>query len=382
IILGICYRRKASRSSKVTSPPERQSSRLQRKDDDLEVIQQTDYVSRPPHMQPHTRQMSYTDSSMSSASRRMYNVGGQTVPSHPSRHRTLPVGLAPAIHPGTRSHFTDAFADDFAVNDPHAPINQMQPSHLSSNPDAFAGYGDVEGSYIPSASRRVDGMAGQTASQNYPFSYQDRPISHPAPPIQRRALSHHTSASAGSFTVSDHPSSLTPTWPSRMSSNLDGFVSYASAGGSSVSSANRQTVATAVQAALPHPLPNPFPEHFDQPDQPGTLSHHTSVGGFTVSGRASPLSRRQPSRVSSNMDGVVSQAGGESSSSSGRKDAVINPPAQIIRHTDSEDIPAAPDSQDVIELPPEYTDRQPLGSQPVSTPDQKSPAVVCAPPDS
>jgi len=306
----------------------------------------------------------------------MYNVGGQTVP---STRRTLPVGLAPAIHPGTHSQFSDASADNF--NDPHAPINQIQPSHLSSNLDAFAGHEDVEGSYIPSASRRVGGMGGQTASQNYPLSYQDRPTSHPAPPIQRRVLSHHTSASTGSFTVSDHPSSLTPTWPSRMSSNLDGFISYASAGGSSVSSVNRQTVATAVQAALSHPLPNPFPEHFDQPNQPGTLSHHTSVGGFTVSDRASPLSRRQPSHLSSNMDGVVSHAGGESSSSGGQKAAVTNPPAQIIRHTDSEDIPAAPDSQDVIELPPEYTDRQLPGSQPASTPNEKF-QVVCAPPDS
>jgi hypothetical protein len=224
----------------------------------------------------HLRQISYTDSfagnsSLSSASRPTTVVGSQTASSHTFPHQTLPVGLAPPIHPGTHSHVTNTSTANSAAN--VTPFNQFQPSRLSSKVDTYTGYGNA-GHSSTSSSRQ---MAGGQASPDYTFPYQARPVSHPA-----------------------------------------------------------------------------------SPNQPGTLSHCASDGSFAVSDLPSQ-SPTQPSLPSSNIDGSAS------SSSGGRR----NP--QIIVHTDIEDIPPPPDIQEVIELPPQYTDRQAPAPQPVSASRRKSP---------
>lgn len=295
IILGIWCIRKTSRKSG-------------RKDDDHEVRQnfpsqyQTDHGSHLPLMQPgslshlsagdpvtqHLRQMSYTDSfagssSISSASRPMTVLGGQTASPNSFTHQALPVGLAAPVHPGTHSHNTSA--SNFAINDPYAPLSQIQPSRVSSNLDSITEYGDAGISSISSTSRQMAAMAGQRTSPSYPFPYQ----THPAPPVQPRTRSHH--ASASSFTISTHPSS-SPTLPSRLSSNIDG----------------------------------------------GSLS--------------------------------MSSPGVRMATATGQ--VITNPSPHVLVHTDIEDIPAPPGAQDLIELPPQYTDRQHLDSQPASAPTQKS----------
>ncbi|OJA21659.1 hypothetical protein AZE42_12466, partial [Rhizopogon vesiculosus] len=101
-------------------------------------------------------------------------------------------------------------------------------------------------------------------------------------------------------------------------------------------------------------------------------SHYSSASSYTVSDPPSPLPTLA-SRMSSNIDG-----GSSSMSSSGAR--MAGQP-QVIMHTDIEDAQAPSSAQDVIELPPQYTDRQLPGAQPASTLNQKSP-VVCAPPPS
>lgn len=388
IFLVVRCTRRASRSPPITFPPESQSRRLQRNDGGREVIHQTGGVSDPPPVRPvsqswqanasatdsarqHTREIFYTDSfgggsSLSSASRQMATMGGQTGSPNTYPHQTLPAGLSPPSHPGAHSHLMDASAGGFAVNNPYAPSNQMRLSHRSSTLDAFAGYGDAGNSSMPPDNRQIPAMTGQAALPNQ-LPYQTRHVGRPRPPNQPRALSQHPSAS--SFTVSDRTSSLTQTRASRMSHDMDGFAIHASAGSSSVSSTSRQMPA---QAALPHPLPNPYsyqtaPVQFAPSDRPGTLSHHTSFGSSIVSDRASMLNPTQSLRLSSNMDGVAKDVGAGSSSSVGQvATAANNSSARIIRHVDSEDVPAASGAEEVIEIPPEYVERIVIPSDPTS----------------
>jgi hypothetical protein len=224
IILGIFCIRKASRSSDVTS---RQSHRV---DDGHEVKHlppmqpesksHMDSMSASDTFTQHLRQSSYADSFARSSYVSSPNT--MTLP-----RQTLPVGLAPPIHPGSHSYMTNASAGNFAVNDLYAPFNQAQRgSQMSSNLDTFAGYGDAGSSSISSSSRRMAAMT----------------VSHPALHNQPTALSHPGHASAGSFKVSDPPSPL-PIQPSRLSSNIDGFARQGDTGSSMPSSGGRMSAA-------------------------------------------------------------------------------------------------------------------------------------------
>jgi hypothetical protein len=288
----------------------------------------------------HLRQISNTDSfagnsSLSSASRPIIVVGSQTASSHTSPHQTLPVGLAPPIHTGTHSHVTNASAASFAANGHCTPFNQFQPSRLSSKVDTYAGCGNAGHS---STSARQ--MAGGQTSPDYTFPYQARPVSYPAPPSQ----------------------------PGTLSSKVDAYAGHGNAGHSSTSSAKQMAAGqTSPDYTFPYqarPVSYPVP-----PGQPGTLSHYASDGSFVVSDLPSQ-SPTQPSLPSSNIDGSASSSSG-GRMAAGTSQAASNP--QIIVHIDIEDIPPPPGIQEVIELPPQYTDRQPPAPQPVSAPRRKSP---------
>lgn len=265
IILGICWQRRASRSSNVASSLQRQLSGLQRKDDAHEVrldgqvqpILPVNHVLPPPQprSQPHLAnasasnpfsqhlpQMSYADSfagnsSISSASGQMAAMGGQTAAPNTFPYQTLPAGLAPPIHPGAYSHLANASAGNFAINDPHPQFSQMQPSRLNSNLDSFTGYGD------PSR---------QTAMAMYPFPYQAHPVSHPAPLTQSESRSHHVPTGS----VSDPPSPINTTQPSRLSSNIERFAnpgsSFMTSSGGGMAAAATQTEATSPSQVLLH----------------------------------------------------------------------------------------------------------------------------------
>jgi len=315
IILGLYCKRKASRSSTTTSASQREARRLQHTGDGREILEdgqatekfthQTDRISRPllttPGNQQNLRHTSFTDSfarssSISSASRRMTAIGDQMMPPY----QTLPLGLAAPVHPGTHSHLTNASVGDFAINDPHT---SLQPSRLSSNTDPSTGYGDALNPSVYSVNRRMP------------------------------ALPHHMSAS--SFTISNPPSPLDPRQASRLSSNVDG----SSTGQASPNNPLRYQTASV---------------HFAPSNQPGALSHHPAANSFPAGDGTS--------RPSSNIDDFASHvgAGSSSMSSSGGRAAgptASNSSAQIIRHTDMEDVRALADVQEVIELPPEYTDR-------------------------
>lgn len=308
IILGICCQRRASRSSNAASSLQRQLSGLRRKDDanedgHIQSILPVNHILPPPQprSQPHLAnasasnpfsqhlpQMSYTDSfsgssSIPSASGQMAAIGGQTPSANTFPYQTLPVRLAPPIHPGTYSHRANVSAGNFSVNDPHAQFSQIQPSRLSSNLDSSTGYGDPSRQMV---------MAGKPASQMYPFPYQTYPVSHPAPLTQPESLSHHIPTGS----VSDPPSPINTTQPLRLSSNIERF---ANPGSSFISSSGGRIAAAATQT--------------------------------------------------------------EAAS-----------PTQVLLHTDSEDVSAARDAQNRVELPPQYADRQLFASQPASALKQKS----------
>lgn len=148
---------------------------------------------------------------------------------------------------------------------------------------------------------------------------------------------------------------------SRQISFADSF-----AGSSSMSSASRPTTG---QTVLPIPFPHQtLPIVLAPPIHPGTHSHRTnaSSGNFAFNDPFSPLPTQPLRRPKTNTsDGRIAVVAGQSTTS---------PPAHIIVHTDIEDVPAPPDAPDVIELPPQYTDRQPLASrpQPASARNQKT----------
>ena len=87
---------------------------------------------------------------------------------------------------------------------------------------------------------------------------------------------------------------------------------------------------------------------------------NASPGTF-ASGDPSSSLPAQPSRLSSNVDGSFRYGGAlDEQIAMVAGQAAPGLPAQIIVHTDLEDIPAPPH---IIELPPQYIERQPLGSQ-------------------
>lgn len=276
IVLGICCKRKMSRSSEpaIIFPLK------PRKDHDYEAevdsgipqnsplqYQAVSHVLLPiqpaSQSQPanahtidpftqHLRQISYSSSFSGSPypSKRMTTISEQTASPNTFPHQAHPAGLAPPTHPGSHSYLTNASTGNFAVGDPQAPFSQNAPS-----------------SPISPANRQMATMAEQTAPPNYLFPYQTHPVSHPAPPIQSRALSYRASAV--------------------MSSTADAILGSGNARSSSMSSpGGRMAAAAAGQTAA-------------------------------------------------------------------------NLPAQIIVHTDIEDIQTTPDALGVVELPPQYADRQP-----------------------
>jgi hypothetical protein len=313
IILGICCKRRGSRSLGVMSSHKRQSSQLQRKDDGHEAKQddlvQQNYpsqyhVDRVSHFlptvqpgnqshlintsanDPHMRQISYTDSFAGSSSISSA-VGGQTALPNPYPYQTIPLGLAPPVHPGAHSHLPNASAGNFTINDPHASFMQIQPSRLNSNLDAFTRYGDAGSSSV--SSRPVPVMPGQTASQYYPFQYQTNHVGQPAPPIQPESIA-HLDMSAGSI-VSDPPS------PSATEHRLNSII-----------------------------------ERFTKPADAGS-----------------------------------SYSGGQTATATSQ-----TAPTQVLVHTDLEDVSSAANSHTMVELPPQYADRQLHPSQPVSALKEKS----------
>lgn len=157
----------------------------------------------------------------------------------------------------------------------------------------------------------------------------------------------------------------------RQISFADSFV-----GSSSTASDSRLMGAVGGQTVSPNTFPHQTVPIVLAP--PGTHSHLTNASTvkFPVNSPPSP-SPKQPSRLSSNIDSSARHvdAGSSSGSSSGGRmiaagQAATSPSAHIIVHTDIEDGPPPPDIQEVIELPPRYSDRQPLASQPASVPRQ------------
>ncbi|OAX32054.1 hypothetical protein K503DRAFT_805557 [Rhizopogon vinicolor AM-OR11-026] len=192
-----------------------------------------------------------------------------------------------------------------------------------SSTDSYAGELSIS-----SSSRLMGAMGGgQNASPNT-FAHQTLPVGL-SPPIHPGSYSHQTNISpaSGNFAFND------PNAP---------FSQYAPMTG--------QTT----------------PQSYTFP------SHYSSASNYTVSDTPSPLPTLA-SRMSSNIDGGSSSSGGRMAAAAGQP--------QVIMHTDIEDVRAPSSTQDVIELPPQYTDRQLPDSQPASTPNQKTP-IVCAPPPS
>jgi hypothetical protein len=347
IIVGIwCIRRASSRQSRSKNDGHDIKNNLpshQRDGSHIPFMQpgtQTPMSGSDPFSQ-HLRQISHKDSfagnsPLSSASRLITVVGSQTASSHTSPHQTLPVRLTPPIHTGTHSHVTKASAASFAANGHCTPFNQFQPSRSSSKVDTYVGYGNAGHSSTFSARE----MTGGQTSPDYTFPYQARPVSYPAPPNQ----------------------------PGTLSSKVDAYAGYGNAGHSSTSSARQMAGGqTSPDYTFPYqarPVSYPVP-----PNQPGTLSHYASDGSFAVSDLPSQ-SPTQPSLPSSNIDGSASSSSG-GRTVAGTSQAASNP--QIIVHIDIEYIPPPPGIQEVIELPPQYTDRQPPTPQPVSAPRRKSP---------
>ena len=316
IILGICCRRRALRSSNIRSSLERQPSGLQRKDDDYDVKQdgyvekefsspyKIDRVNHIPSMQPgnqshltnasanstssqHMRQLSYTDSHAGSSSIISGGVsaggGGQTVSQNIFQYQTLPTGLAAPVHPGTHIPMTNASSGNFSVNDPHLS-GQMQPSRPSPSVDSFTGYGGTRATSSSVSHAMAVAMAAQAPSQHPTFPYQTYTVSHPSPPIQPAI-------------VSDlYPNAVQV---SHLSSTIERFARDVETGSSSVSAAGGKMAVEASQ----------------------------------------------------------------------RETAV---PGQVLLHTDVEDVAPGPKVKGMTELPPQYADRQLFASQSTSGLKEKS----------
>lgn len=317
MVLGICCRRKVSHSSGVTLPPKH-------KDYDYEGEED----GRIPQSYPFQYQ-----------------------PGHVN-HVILP------IQPGSQAHSTNI------------PDNDPFTQHLRQ----ISYTGNFARNLSPS--RRMTTIGSGTASPNT-LSYQTLPAGL-APPIHPGTHSHLTNASAGDFAVNDLHATFNQIQPSLMSSNIDGLSGHEDATSSSMTLASRQMAARAEQTPPPNyqfPYQTHTVSHPTPPIPPRVLSHDMSARSFAING---PLNETPLSHLSSSMPDELSRNGEMRNSSmsfpGGRTTAAAaSTPAQIVVHTDLEDIPDTPDAQSVVELPPRYADRQPPAPQPSSAPRQKSP---------
>ena len=199
-------------------------------------------------------------------------------------YQTLPVGLAPPIHPGSYSPLTNTSPANFTSNNTHARFSSIQSSPMSPNINELSGHGDSASSPLSLGSRQITAIAGQTPPPNYLSAYQTYSL----PPIQSLPLH----ASVGSVDISGPPAQSSP-----LSFTTD---------------------------AIPH------------------------------SGDAASMSF---------PCGINATSAGHSTTGA---------PAQIIVHTDIEDVQATSDDLGVVELPPQYADRQLLAVQPAPAQRHKS----------
>lgn len=138
-------------------------------------------------------------------------------------------------------------------------------------------------------------------------------------------------------TVADPYAPFSQIQPSRQASNLDAFA--------------------APNYAYPYQAPA------NQYAPPGTQPHHTSACGSTASDPPSPLSQTHPLNLNSNMDRFAGNTSPGARIPAPIEETGTNQTTEFIMHTDVEDVPAVPAVKRVVELPPQYADRQLGASQ-------------------
>lgn len=173
-------------------------------------------------------------------------------------------------------------------------------------------------------------MGGQTSPNMFPYQ---------TPSIQPGMQLYHAN---GNVAVNDPHAPFGQFQPSRQASNLDAFA--------------------APNYSYPYQAPA------SQYAPPGTQPHQTSVCGSTTSDPPSPLSQTHPLNLNSNMDRFARHGDAGNTSPGGRipapnEEVGTNQTTEFIIHTDVDDVPAVPAVKRVVELPPQYADRQPGVSQ-------------------
>ncbi|KAG1895352.1 uncharacterized protein F5891DRAFT_1058979 [Suillus fuscotomentosus] len=187
----------------------------------------------------HSRQGSNADSAaygdtrnlaMSSVDRRMTTVAES--PSQLSQEADPVSYLGPPIQSGLQSSPLNALATNLAARDHHAPFNQAQPWHQSSNTD-FAPYGDAQMSDVAPVEYMAVG-AGPTP----PSPRKTVPV-YLTPPVQPGIQSIATSAD--NIAVKNSLTPFNQTQNFSQSPDTDSLAVHEASGGQTMASANAQT---------------------------------------------------------------------------------------------------------------------------------------------
>jgi len=202
-------------------------------------------------------------------------------------------------------------------------------------------------SSVTSASRLMTGMGGRTSPNTYPYQ---------TPPIHPVTQSHPANMPPGIVAFHDPHAQFSQVQPSHQVSNLDSFVVYGDP------SVRRMATIPAQPISPKTPIGHIVPS--------GTLRHHTSAGDLTASDPPSPPSQAQHLNLSSNVERFAMPADAGSAfpgvrSAAPADETGTNQTTEFIMHTDVEDVPAA---RRIVELPPQYADRQLVAPQDESAP--------------
>ncbi|KAG2096059.1 uncharacterized protein F5147DRAFT_778421 [Suillus discolor] len=193
----------------------------------------------PFHQTLHSRQGANADSAaygdarnlaMSSVDRRMTTVAES--PSQLSHEADLASYLGPSIQSGLQSSPLNALATNLAARDHHAPFNQTQPWHQSSNTD-FSPYGDAQMSDVAPIEYMAVGPRPAPPSPRKTVPVYLTPSVQPG--IQSIATSVDNVAVKNSLTSFNRTQSFS------QSPDTDSLAVHGASGGQNMASANAQT---------------------------------------------------------------------------------------------------------------------------------------------
>ncbi|KAG1791138.1 hypothetical protein EV424DRAFT_1549426 [Suillus variegatus] len=362
-ILSICLRRKrkASRLLGVQSSTQSYPRHLQHTDPNYEASPHSDvppqfsFAYKTDPLSYHTRSIHPslgTQSEMTNSSAGTFAVSAPLSSFNQTQHSRQNSNTDFPVYGDTRSSTVSSAnsrqlllsSGNFTANDPRTLFNQTLHSRQSSNADMYA---DTRSSAMSSVDRRMATVA------EIPSPWETAPVSYLVPSIQPGSQPGPINVSATNMVTRDHHAPFNQTQPSHISPNTD-FPVYGDAQMSDTTPAEHMAVGARPASPLPRKVDLVY---LSPPVEPGSQSISTSTGNVGVKNPPTLFNQSQNSHQSPDTDNfAVHGASGPQFMASASAQTAYQPPTRIIVHTDADDV--VPDSNGVVELPPQYSEHR------------------------